>query len=230
MSNSIGTCHALVFGIAIISMNYAHADSLNQGVFSIDSNPYGKSYPDWSAKWWQWIMSIPAKDNPRLDSNGQKCSVAQTDPNMWFLANAPSGSVERNCTIPEGKAVFIPLITGECDFLSDPNIQTEIGLRECAFSGIQGATLQATFDGKALVNLENYRARSPVFELVIPPNNSFGGDITGTTRAVADGFYIILEPLSPGLHHVQFRASIVDNPTLGSLSYAIDIKYNIQVR
>jgi len=29
------------------------------GVFPINSAPYGKTYGEWSAKWWQWDLSCP---------------------------------------------------------------------------------------------------------------------------------------------------------------------------
>jgi len=34
--------------------NNASPDAL---VFPVDSKPYGKSYADWSAIWWQWLVA-----------------------------------------------------------------------------------------------------------------------------------------------------------------------------
>lgn len=227
VSSTAGTAILL---IAISLIDYARADSLNPGIFSIDSRPYGKSYSEWSAKWWQWIISIPAKDSPRLDPTGQKCSIAQSDANVWFLAQTASGSAERNCIIPKDMAIFIPILTGECDYLSDPTITTESELRKCAHSGIQGAKISAMFDGRNLENLEGYRVQSPLFDLDIPSDTGFGQGPVGTTRAVADGYYVMLEPLSPGRHTFQFSANAVDNPTIGTYSFAYDVKYNIEVK
>jgi hypothetical protein len=28
-------------------------------VFSADSKPYGLTYGEWTAKWWQWVYLIP---------------------------------------------------------------------------------------------------------------------------------------------------------------------------
>src|SRR5947209_6336709 len=30
------------------------------------SKPYGLTYGEWSAKWWQWVYSIPVGTNPQL--------------------------------------------------------------------------------------------------------------------------------------------------------------------
>ena len=35
------------------------ADSINPGVYPIDSKPYGSTYADWTVKWWQWALGIP---------------------------------------------------------------------------------------------------------------------------------------------------------------------------
>ena len=45
----------------------------------------------------------------------EKCAVDQEGP-VWFLADQLGGREERTCPIPAGKAVLIPLLTGECDY------------------------------------------------------------------------------------------------------------------
>ena len=37
------------------------------GVFSSDSNLYGLTYGEWTAKWWQWAYSVPKDVNPSFD-------------------------------------------------------------------------------------------------------------------------------------------------------------------
>ncbi len=76
---------------------FAKADSLNPSVFSPDTKPFGITYPEWTSKWWQWLVSIPAKDNPAADNTGKNCGQKQTGP-VWFLAGTTGGSAERSCT------------------------------------------------------------------------------------------------------------------------------------
>ncbi len=56
----------IIVGITILTVssvsNVLLADSINEGVFAIDSNPYGLSYEDWAIKWWQWIYSYAGRD------------------------------------------------------------------------------------------------------------------------------------------------------------------------
>jgi hypothetical protein len=51
--------------LAISSLTtFTHADSINPGVFSKDSAPYGIPYKEWITRWWQWHISIPKEDHP----------------------------------------------------------------------------------------------------------------------------------------------------------------------
>src|SRR5687767_13120841 len=88
----------------------AMADSINPGVYSKDSSPFGTPYSKWIANWWQWTFSIPAAQHPRDNYNPEKCAANQEGP-VWFLADQLGGKEERTCTIPTGKAIMIPLLT-----------------------------------------------------------------------------------------------------------------------
>ena len=50
------------------------------GVFSADSKPYGLTYGQWTAKWWQWAYSIPKEINPSYDDTGKNCAQGQSGP------------------------------------------------------------------------------------------------------------------------------------------------------
>ena len=90
------------------STAFVMADSINPGVYSKDSAPYGVPYGKRLAKWWNWTSSIPATQHPRDDYTQEKCQVNQQGP-VWFLADQLGGREERTCIIPEGKSIFIPL-------------------------------------------------------------------------------------------------------------------------
>ena len=65
-------------------------------VYPIDSKLYGLTYGEWSAKWWQWVHSIPAENNPITDTTGIECARGQNGP-VWFLVGTYGGPVERAC-------------------------------------------------------------------------------------------------------------------------------------
>jgi hypothetical protein len=73
----------------------------------VEVQSYGSSYGEWSARWWQWIFSIPKDVNPNLDKDGSNANQGQVD-DVWFLAGAFGGTYVRNITIPDGKPIFFP--------------------------------------------------------------------------------------------------------------------------
>jgi hypothetical protein len=89
--------------------------------------------------------------------------------------------------------------------------------------------LSASVDGVKLNNLEKYRVESPMFNMTFPSNNIFGQK-AGPTVAKSEGWYVILEPLSPGTHDVSFGGSVLGNPVTGTESYTTDVRYNLTVK
>ena len=219
-----------IFAVLIIPVTLSNIEGSNisERVYPINSKPYGLTYGEWSAKWWQWLTSIPTKDNPSVDETGAKCAVGQKEPNLWFLSGTGGGEVTRACSIPAGKAIFFPVLNVECDYLS-PDLKTESDLRKCAKDDQDKATnLQATVDGVAIPDLKSYRVQSPLFNMTLPKDNAMGYP-QGTTQAVSDGFWIILKPLPAGEHQIHFSGSLVDFTATGPLNFVSDAKYDITV-
>jgi hypothetical protein len=200
------------------------ADSINPDVFSKDSTPYGIPYGEWLTKWWQWSFSIPSAQHPRDAYTPEKCALNQKDPNVWFLADQLGGQEERTCTIPAGKAIFVPLLVGECDY-SSPDVKSDEALRRCAMAGDEYGVIEATVDGVKLKSLEQYRTQSGFFNITIPENNIYD-EPAGTYRAFADGFFVFLEPLPAGKHDVHLKVSVL-NPVNQQFNYNADWTYHL---
>ena len=206
--------------------NNASPDAL---VFPVDSKPYGKSYADWSAIWWQWLLSIPEDKSPAGDSTGEDCGTNQQGP-IWFLAGTFGGSAERTCTIPSGKAIMFSPINSECSYAEYPDEKTESDLLECAKTfQDQTTSAQVTINGTAIENLDQFRIQSPPFNVTIPENNVFGVS-SGPTQAVSDGLWVILNPLPVGEHKIGFKGSSVDFTTGAKNTFVSDANYNVIVK
>jgi hypothetical protein len=218
----------LLFPINVFNNQFAGADSINPGVFALDSKPYGSTYGQWAANWWNWITSIPEENNPVGDETGEKCAIGQKGP-VWFLPGTAGGKLERSCTVPAGKALFMLILDAECSKTEFPKLNTEEEFRKCTRDLNEGATLSATVDGVKLKDLEKYRVESPMFNMTFPSNNIFGQK-AGPTIAKSDGWYVILEPLSPGTHNVSFAGSVLGNPVTGTESYTTDVTYHLNVK
>jgi hypothetical protein len=217
---------ALIITFTLIQL--AWADSINPGVFSVSSRPYGFTYGEWSAKFWQWMLPIPSSTNPLNDKTGALCGQNQNGP-VWFLPGSNLGPVVRNCTVPEGKAILFAALTSECSFAEYPTDSTESQLRSCAINQDEGGIPHVSIDGVDLQALNTYKVQSPLFNFNFPKDNVFGAP-AGPTQAVSDGIFIILQPLRPGDHSLHFSGVVIANPTLGTQSFAIDVTYHLTVQ
>jgi hypothetical protein len=184
--------------------------SNNPAIFPPDSQPYGLTYGEWTAKWWQWAHSIPTENNPMLDETGEDCVQAQNQTNpVWFLAGTSGGSVERMCTIPAGKAILFPVV-------NTVNIRAASETDEELLAGAKNqadlvTTLEVSIDDVPLQDLRNYRIQSPFFDVTLPNDNIFGIS-GGTYRSIADGYWVFIEPLPPGQHEIRLHG-VMGDPT-----------------
>jgi hypothetical protein len=182
----------------------------NPGVLPPQSHPYGKTYGEWAAAWWQWVMSIPADRNPLTDPTGEFAGENQGGP-VWFAAGTFGDSVERSFAVPAGKAIFIPVdnwIFGAGAFDCDPSVPgvpcVVCDLRDLAAANTEAAEiLEVSIDGVPLRNPRQYRASSPEPFGIVYPENSVVGLPAGTySPNVADGYWLMLAPLAKGTHEI----------------------------
>jgi hypothetical protein len=209
----------------LVSVSLAYG--ANSQLFNKDSNPYGVSYGDWLAKWWQWNFNISPSEHPRDHYSPQRCSINQTGP-VWFLPDILKGREERSCNVPEGVAVLVPLLTGFCDDdNTDPLLKTDEGLRKCAMEGNEYGIVTASLDGQSLQNLDQYRTQTSFFNLTVPKDN-WCNCVPGTWKTMADGFFVFLKPLQFGKHDLILKTNVV-NPTSPSYNYVAEAVYHLTV-
>ena len=184
----------------------AMAKNSNPRVIPPGSNAYGKSYAEWSAELWKWFLKIPTADHPAL---GGSCSEGQSG-KVFFIAADFLGGAGVPCTIPTGKAVFVALADAECSTVESApfhgdNAQELTDCATCWGDHTVVSSLQATLDGVPLQNLGSYRAVSPMFSFEYPADNIFGiPGGAGTGQSVSDGWWLLLPPLSAGVHTLSF--------------------------
>jgi hypothetical protein len=241
MKNNYKSCSrvsaaiGLVMGLMVVSVTPAWAGNSNPSVIPPNAEPHGLAYGEWSAKWWQWALSLPVNRNPFFDETGcANGNQGQHGP-VWFLTGVinTSGTASRDCTVPEGKAIFFPVLNYEADnFFNNPPFippKTIKELREYAANIINGATdLIVELDGKPIKIGKSYRVQSAVFGVHLPDNNIeqyFGYTAPAGEYApmVDDGYYVMLAPLSHGYHTLHFHGAI---PLFG---FTLDIRYNLAV-
>ena len=188
---------------------------------------------EWSAIWWKWAYGIPVTDNPVLDTTGAKAKFGDVGP-VFFLAGAfTSGTVHRTATVPAEKFIFFPVLNSVNDNVGvSSRVTIDVLSGQLADALPLTTELHASVDGVAVPNLFTHREISPVFSYTLQLTDNVqqdvfgnhGPDAVGTVfPAVADGFYLMLKPLSPGHHVINFGGS---SP---GLNFIIDVTYDITV-
>lgn len=192
-----------------------------------NSNAYGSKFSEWSAQWWQYVLSVPASENPLFDPDGSRCMVGQRGP-VWFLFGwFGPGTATRACSIPEGAALFFPVLN-----VVDVNTTTQTApeLRAETAPCLDATTLlSVTVDGVAVRDLQKkHRVRSEIFAVTLPADNLFGLPAGTYSPAIDDGFYVMLRPLSVGSHTVRFEGASAGCPLLGS-GFSVAVEYDLTV-
>lgn len=191
-------------------------------VFSKDAEPFGKSYRDWVTEWVQWAYSIPASVHPLTDPGGDYCAIGQRG-KAWFLGTTFGGSATRSCTIPAETGVFFPIVSLSCDNVGVDPALDPASLRDLCASYLEQTVLEVQLDGKEIKNLNQYRFKSPVFTYSLPDDNLFGYSTGVVYPVIADGYFLMLKPLSPGNHVLHIHGGL---PPYG---FDIEATYNLNV-
>ena len=167
-------------------------------------------FQDVTARWWQWAHSIPKEDSPIADSTGEKSHQRQYG-SVWFLSGTNNNlKTVRQCKVPEGKAILLPIINFDCTYAEFPHLKTEMELRARAEDELNKVQkMSVKLNGKELQDLKNQRTQSSLFD-VVPVNDNIFGLPSKPTQGVADGYWLMLGPSAKGSQHqveIQVDAS-----------------------
>jgi hypothetical protein len=180
----------LFFIVAFSSNNFVRGDNINPYIYSITSSPYGIPYQQWTAKFWQWLYSLPTVQHPRENYTPEKCVNGQQGP-VWFLDAPLSGKEERTCTIPTGKSILAAVLNGECD-AGDSSLHNDEEVRKCATEGNDFGVISGTLDGVEIKNLGQYRTDSGFYNITALADNIYEVPAGGPYRAFTDGYFVFL--------------------------------------
>lgn len=199
-------------------------------------NAFGKGAAALSADWWTWALSKPTAESPLIGDysddrcDGQPVTSTRGD-TWWFLAGAVEAvgedtEVVRTCTVPADTPLFFPVVNA-IFVITDPG-ETQKEARQAVNEFIDSVladpefSMVVTVDGTEVQSDAIVRADSPLFTIRLPENNLFGLD-AGKYRAVSDGLWVTLPPLSEGEHTIHIEMSA---PNVG---FSQDITYHLTV-
>jgi|SRR5215831_2608324 len=195
-------------------------------MFSRQETPFGRSWEEWTAKWWQWFLTIPIIEHPAYDKTGEKAGINQFDPNVWFIAGTTGGKAERAIFIPPGKAILFPVINVTTSYSENPSLKTIADLELFVNDQMNDiARKEVIIDGEQILVSEMYRVKSPEFQFSFPPDNIYGVQ-AGQTTGVGEGYWIFLRVLSPGKHTIKTAGACMS----GRIQISVDIELTVSDR
>jgi hypothetical protein len=242
----------LFFSIFFVFPRLHSAYGVGVGVFSKGEKPFGISYDDWASRYWnKWIAKNTDQATPKPggcltvnDANGNKSE------SMVMLMETADVNFPptQECKIFSNQGIIIPLWVGWCDNgggnvedLSECARQQNLGniRSEVKVNGVPIAKLdvsQSLVSGKldykrnSLTNVTD--STSKEFTLTIPPDTHKPNQVTGTWRAVSQGWWVFLKPFPPGEHTIFYNIRVTPTGPLtspGTNPHFADITYKLQV-
>jgi len=226
-----------VLALTILSLTVA-SSALADGhkdkrphIFPPQSHPFGKSYGEWEASFWQWALARPLEGHPFLDTPEFDFSAGQSG-KVWFVG-APD-LITRPATIPEGTALFLTIRDVETSTLEDPPFfgGTEAEQRaNSTWFADHIVNLFCIIDGVPVKNLQAYRFASPQFEFTAPTPWIFGNpdiNIGGAGTGVGDGYFVMVDSFSKGHHTIHYGGTYHFEP--GEFGdEAVDLPHDVTI-
>jgi hypothetical protein len=228
------TLMAGLLGVVLVSGAWAgQGNSGNPGVIPPQASYGGMTYAEWSVEWWKWLIGTPVDENPF--SENYECAFGASDKNgkVWFLVSdihSSNTTTVRDCTIPVGRALLFPIYNTECSTVEGDPFFLDLAAahpEECVekffdasfgFRTVRNPSV--TIDGVPLQNLDDYLFQSELFDFTLPPEGDNFLEVAADAcdnpdgcQAIAEGYWILLPPLSKGEHTIELYAETWDEQT-----------------
>ena len=199
-------------------------------IFPPESKPFGLPVDKHIENFWKWQISIPGEpegEHPISDLTGEKCNKGQesTNSSVFYLSGAGGQTVKRTCEVPAGKGLLIPVMTvvaTDKEYPGSSVAELASIVREDQDS-VTALSLDVNGTNYAFDELKPFRNATGEFQVTFPKDGIFGVTEQGPSKAVADGYYLITEPLSPGNYTIHFKGALGD--PLEGTNFQHDISY-----
>jgi hypothetical protein len=204
----------------------------NSKVFPPLAHPYGMSYTEWSKIWFKQFLLFDCEVHPWQNPGAE---LFYTSGPVYMTAGIPAVGGSTSIIIPHGKALLFPLVNilndypcpAEWNFEPAPGQSLEDFLTQPVIEILSVVSdLSVTIDGDEVSNLDSYKFITDLFWFTANPDlaGCFDPCVTGGSQpGVADGYYVMLKPLSKGQHVVHYH---MVNSAWGGVQ---DGTYNITV-
>jgi hypothetical protein len=178
----------------------------------------GLSQVEWSRAWWQWAGAFDYDESPVTDRTGELCASKQSG-DVWFLAGTfGTKRTVRTCTVPRGKYLFFPLVNHVA--LPRGHAPTSCLSLTSMVAAMtdEVSSLVLEVDGVRVDKLAEHRqATKQCFDL-----GALSEPKARVFPSAANGYYVMLRPLSPGKHTLNFGGALPG--TLQAVTYTLYVE------
>lgn len=239
-----GSAWPALLGLALLAAtatpSSAQGNWGNPAVLPPASHPFGATYAEWAARYWQWAHSLPSTATP---ANGTASLSAGQSAPVWFLPGVSgNATITRDVTVPVGVALFTPALSvyvNNADCPANTTFSKDELLAQANGAWDFAASLTVVvIDGVPVAGLENpqttaYRVESDLFYVTVADHDNILAATGvpcfpdgGTIDYVTVGAFVMIKPLSAGHHTIRVvgGAGPLDDPF-----FVKDITYNITV-
>lgn len=211
-------CLLFLFVFTFSNFQFSKAYAIYEEVF-VDYPHNNKTIDDYAKNFWQWWMTVPTNIDKDPITGLDECITGSDSTNSTvFLFNSYLTDYSSSCTINSNQSILVPLLVGECD-PTVPELRSKQveDLWKCAADADEVFKYwDVTLDGKVIFEKSFSQEVNPhlkdqilvrnssVFTLHIPKINHYDAP-EGKFTAAVDGYYLHINPLSPGEHIIKYR-------------------------
>lgn len=212
----------------------------------------GRSQSEWIKEYWRWSRSFPKGKEPFNDKDGSLCGQKQSRP-VWFLAGSnDKGHIIRNCEVPSGSYIFIPVWLNLIEDESNEdkqcprmkNILENIAKNAKDIPGVVenkkefpnfSISLITMTTGKLVLQkaipnwtdvvVEVNKKKIPRFFMKHQGTDCFSlKKNDGTSQVASSGYSLFLKPLPRGLYTISFGGESISNGFFQKIEYNLTVK------
>jgi hypothetical protein len=198
--------NALAAGLTALALTLVAAPAARADILPPGSVVGGKTIGEWTQDWWRWAFSSPVPFDPLSDTTGANQNRNQPNGPVFFVSGGSGFGPPstRRFSVPAGKYLLVPLVNWiYARTLGEDPADIKLFINEVV-DNID--SLNFSLDGVPVPESELFlhREEGGFFDMTIVPGNVFGEPPGFYTDNYAEGYWVMLEPLSHGPHTLTF--------------------------
>ncbi len=188
----------------------------------------GVTYGQWTVRWWQWALSMPANKNPLEDNTG--ANAFQNQPrDVCFLAgtfgkeNSELEMPTRTCTIPAGRPILVPVLNCQADRIDIPHLKSHQEILDEARRQANTIVKKVCNINGEIIYPERVASDPSIYDIMIHKDYTREKIKDETSPASGDGYWVFLKGLSPGRYRIFMEGACEHGRIKSGAHYSLTV-------